>query len=136
MSLLKQFDDWIGNLNNAYEDNARLKARLILEAGLDIFRGIVPIDTEQLKMNIKGNTFETAEGIEIRIWIENRDLSYQKGNRINAIVLGMILEKGKRGGTILKRSKNQELESQGSPTADWFVKGRALWTTKANEILG
>lgn len=142
MSLTEQFDSWIGLTERVYKDTLRRAVKEILKIGLDVFRGWVPIDTEQLKQNITGQVHETPVGFEIRIQVKNIDLSYEGKKRpINAVVLGLILEKGSRkrtgkGGRIqLTRTRNQDYAQAGDTTARWFENAEEMWEERAKELL-
>lgn len=144
MNLVEQFDSWINEVQGDFKVRNQKIVKEILEMGLDIFRGWVPIDTEQLKQNIIGEVHESNQGFEIRIHVKNIDLSYVgKKSPINAIVLGLILEKGsrkraggKRGPRIqLTRTQNQEYAAAKTSTADWFEKAGQMWEDRANQLL-
>jgi len=132
MTLLQQFDDQLKDYPLAA---IRALANKILIEGLNIFRDTVPIDTQQLKMSISGEVHETKKGFEIRIYVKNVDLTYDN-NRINAVVLGLILERGRgKGGVMLRRTQPQPHASEGSPTAKWFDQATERWNSyAANEL--
>jgi hypothetical protein len=136
MSLLSQFDDWLkealGDLKLALRDDAKK----LVYRGIDIFRGYVPIDTERLKQTIKGDIFENEKGYELRIWVENLDIPYDKKS-INAISLGMLLERGRgRKNVRLLRTRSNEFAAGRTPTEAWFQKASEQWVKECIEYLG
>ena len=108
----------------------------MVRRGQDILRGYVPIDTENLKRQVRGEFFQTATGIEIRFFVNNIDLSYSGKKRINAQTLALILNNGTGKGAIkLKRTRDNEFARQGQPVEKWFDKGMDRIEEEVNSMI-
>jgi hypothetical protein len=132
MSLLTEYDDWINENISILNRELDALSSEILKEGIKIFKGYVPIDTLQLKENIRGQVTRRGSGREIVIDLPGKNISY--GNKvIQDIKLGMILEVGRgRNGVRLRRTKANEYAKKGNLTANWFTK---LWIDASQKIV-
>lgn len=130
--LTQQFDEFIEREFGKIKAELKKDAQRLLDEGIKIFKGFVPIDTQELQNNINGKILETNSGYELIIEVPSKDLSYG----INSIRLGLILERGRgKNGVRLKRTQGNTYAGIRTPTQDWFKQATDSWFYLSDQIL-
>jgi len=118
--------DFTNKILNRARALARQKANRVRRRAQELLTSYVPIDQEGLKQACKAEIYETSEGFEIRLFVQDTNLQYDNKPSIKAKKLAMILAIGKgRSGVTLKRSKTNSEAAKGEPTKEWFSKALA-----------